>query len=422
MYWRESIISTPENWVFISSVSKSLAALSLQRAKAAPLDIRLEMAQVKKTPGFSDLLASHMKNAGSLLVHFGFPIQQLAQTIPIFPQSMPNLRWLSLIGQPEGGNWSIDPFGPLSPALAGLDLTFIPLYPSFLQLRALTFLSVFHSQFNLHLDTLLDFLEQNHSLKRATLVIKFTDPSLRSSRRQVTIRNSFKNLTIGSPDVMDANALMSSVAPQRVLHLEIYLTNQNPRSDDVASLISTAHASNPDPPTNMEYHLEKNSIRLSRPNGSFTFQGLFGPKNLFKEFPPLHFTSVRVFHIRRVRTPTLLFDRITLPLPHLPALETLVFEYGTTVPFPFSALLSDLSSSPSLKTLAFLDCGFEEGFVEKLAQFASNRKNTISAWLHRVVIVNSKGTLPEFASIEALRKHVSVVDVRIGDKLPADLI
>ena len=60
--------------------------------------------------------------------------------------------------------------------------------------------------------------------------------------------------------------------------------------------------------------------------------------------------------------------------------------------------------------------------MEELTRLASNRKNTTSTWLHRVAIINSKGILPKFASIEALRKHVPVVDVQIGDKLPADLI
>src|SRR5882762_10368238 len=40
-YWRDSIISMPENWALISSDWRKLAELSLERAKAAPLSVRL---------------------------------------------------------------------------------------------------------------------------------------------------------------------------------------------------------------------------------------------------------------------------------------------------------------------------------------------------------------------------------------------
>jgi len=56
-----------------------------------------------------------------------------------------------------------------------------------------------------------------------------------------------------------------------------------------------------------------------------------------------------------------------------------------------------------------------------LTQFASDRKNTNSARLHRVVIVHWQGKFPSIASIRRLKKHVPVVDVRISTGLPADL-
>jgi len=56
-----------------------------------------------------------------------------------------------------------------------------------------------------------------------------------------------------------------------------------------------------------------------------------------------------------------------------------------------------------LKTLAFLDFGITEGFIAELAQFASNRKNTTSATLHHVVIINSaNGQVPGVTSVKRL--------------------
>ena len=416
-YWRESIISTPENWALISSKSKNLVALSLQRAKAAPLDIRLDMAEVKKTPGFSDLLKPHIRNIETLHVSLS-SIQELTQTLPGFPQSTPNLRSLSLAGKVCEWEWTIDPFGPLT-ALTHLSLTFVPLYPSFLHLRTLTDLTLDYTRFKLHLDTLLDFLEENRSLERATLDMMFPEPSFRNSRRQVPIRNRLQSLTIISPYSTDANVLASNIALQKGAHLEFSLYNLNAGLDDVLPIISMAHLSNLWSPTLMEYTPYQMTIQLLGPNGSFSFCA-FGLKDPFTGFPPAYLTNVREF--RYYGPASLTAPPFAFSPPALPALETLVIKCETILSHLFSILFSNPSSPPSLKILAFLDCNLDENFMEELTRFALDRKDTTSAWLYRVVIVNSKGILPKFASIEALKKHVSVVDAQIGDKLPADLV
>lgn len=60
------------------------------------------------------------------------------------------------------------------------------------------------------------------------------------------------------------------------------------------------------------------------------------------------------------------------------------------------------------KTLGFSG---DSVFME-LTQFASNRKNTTSVWLHRVVVAHWK-TSPSIASFRKLEEHVPVVDVRV---------
>lgn len=59
--------------------------------------------------------------------------------------------------------------------------------------------------------------------------------------------------------------------------------------------------------------------------------------------------------------------------------------------------------------------------MKDLTQFASNRKKTALAWLHRVVVVHSDGILPSVASIRGLEEHIPVVDARIATELPMDL-
>jgi hypothetical protein len=57
----------------------------------------------------------------------------------------------------------------------------------------------------------------------------------------------------------------------------------------------------------------------------------------------------------------------------------------------------------------------------ELTQYAVERRDTTSAWLHRVVIINSDGMFPPISSIRKLGEHVPVVDVKVGKELPRDL-
>ena len=422
-HWREAIISTPENWTLISSRSGGLTSLSLQRAKAAPLEIRLDMRQVRENPGFSALITPHIRNTGTLLIGYVLSIEELVQTLQNFPQSMPNLRSLTLTRESESPNrdWSIDPFGPSIPALTHLSLKYIPLYPAFLHLRTLTSLTLSSYNFNLHLDTLLDFLEENHSLNRLNLCIGFAASARRSSRRQAPIRNRLQSLVIFSVSAMDANALISNIALKCGAHLNITLYDPSAGLNDLPSAISMTHLSNLRSPTLVKYDHERMSIRLLGPNGSFSLEA-FNRGDPFAGFPPAHFANVRTFQHSRSELAGYPLEPIVFYSSSLPTLETLVVENEATVSFLLSDLFSDPSSSPSLRILAFFDCDLNENFMEELTLFASDRKKTTSAWLYRVVIVNSKGILPRFASIKALRKHVPVVDVQIGEKLPASVI
>ena len=422
-YWRESIISTPENWTQISSRSKSLAALSLQRAKAAPLEICLDMRQIRGNPGFSDLITPHIQNIETLRIDSISTIEEFRRLLPDFPQSMPNLRSISLSGH-AGLDWSIKPIGSVSTVLAHLSLVHIPLYPLFPHLRTLTDLTLRYHRFDLHLDILLDFLEENCSLERVNLYIRFTNPALRSSRRRVPIGNRLQSLTIISRDAMDGNALISNIALQRGAQLEITLYDRNAGLNDLLSIISKAHLSNLKSPTHMRFNPSPRNIQLLGPNGSFSFKRYNAPEAPFESFPLHHLTNIRSFYLMRytLESDKCSVESMAFPPSSLPALETFIIEYEFTTSHLFSELFLNPSSSPSLNTLAFLNCYLDEGFMDELVRFASNRKNTTSARLHRVVIVNSRGILPRFALLEELGKHVPVVEAQIGKKLPTDLI
>ena len=416
--WRESIISTPGNWTLVSSYRKGLAVSSLERSKAAPVKLSLDMCDIRGDPEFSFLITSYIQNAETLRINGLSTIEEFTQTLPNFPQLLPNLRLLYLSGCADLGR-SVDPFGSSFPTLTQFSLMDIPLYPSFLRLRTLTDLSLFYDKFDLHLDTLLDFLEENPSLERAILDIEFTTPSLRSLQGRVVTANRLRSLAILSSEAMDGSALISSIALQRGAHLTISLYDYRAGQNDLLSVISMAHLPNLRSPTHMTYNPDHRNVRLLGPNGSLSFDA-FG-LNPFPELPSPHLTNVRSFYFIRRESRSIIYG-VVFPPSSFPALETLVVEHEATVSHLFSALFSNPSSSPSLETLAFLDCVLGEDFMEELTRFASNRKNTTSAWLRRVFIVDSKGGLPGAASIDELGKHVPDVDARIGEKLPADLM
>ena len=159
--------------------------LSLERAKAAPLTINLDMYKLEptKNPQFHELLLSHIHSTISLSANTP-STSELVRIFPDFPKSMPNLQSLSL-GSNGQADWTqSDPFDFSAHTLKSLALRSIPFYPSLLSIRTLTKLTLIDYHFDLHLDVLLNFLEESHSLESANLSIGFLKPSLRQSQRQ----------------------------------------------------------------------------------------------------------------------------------------------------------------------------------------------------------------------------------------------
>jgi len=425
-YWRGSLVSTPGNWTLISSNRSELTALSLERAKASRLDVSINMYPFRADPECSGLIIPYLQNIDTLRVYDLPGIEELTRALPKFPQSTPNLRSLTLHRAYTSTEWdpTIDPFESLAHTVKHLSLLNIPLYPSILNLRSLTDLNLRYHSFDPHLDILLTFLEQNRSLERATLDIRFTGPSLRQSRRQAAIKTRLQHLSISCNNPMNAQALISGIALRRGAHLEITSLDQNTGLNDVLSDVSTAHLSNLPSPAFLEYQSYPRDIRLHGRNGSFSFYCFPSSGTPFVEFPLLSLTDVREFRFKH-HTPKRLQSSLNPPVFHpssFPTLETLVVEYDTDVLHFLSALLPNPSALPSLKTLAFLNCVITDDFMEKLARFASDRESTTFARLYHVVIIHEDGRFPSATSIHALGRHVPVVDVRFGSKLPKDLM
>jgi len=74
------------------------------------------MRQVKRNPGFSDLIMRYIQNTETLGFGHISTIEQLAQMVSGFPQSTPNLRSLSLSGRTDSVQTAV-PFGSFIPFL-----------------------------------------------------------------------------------------------------------------------------------------------------------------------------------------------------------------------------------------------------------------------------------------------------------------
>ena len=225
---------------------------------------------------------------------------------------------------------------------------------------------------------------------------------------------------------MDAQILISAISLRRGAHLEIS-SGCGMGLNEILSGISTTHLANLPDPTYIEYESHPREIRLHGPNGTFSFNNFDGLDDLFVEFPVLPpLTNIREFRfIHRTSLIPPPGPELSHRLTSFPSLETLAIECdiecNTELSDALSPLMSNEWNHPSLKTLAFLDCIITDEFMTQLTRFASNRKNTVLAGLHRVVIVHTDGKFPSAASIRVLQGIVPVVDIRFGKELPMDL-
>ena len=389
--------------------------MSLERAKEAPLVIHLEF---RLERGFLDLLRPHVQSITSLSCEGYSVVEELAQALPHFPESTPKLRSLALEDRSSRTKWGlVDQFEfSTHTMLKELSLSYVPLLPSILSLRTLTKFSLCDRDFQLPLDTLLSFLEENRSLESATFEIMFAEPSLSHSQRRTPVGNGLRHLSIMASEAANIRPLISNIALQEGATLTLELYGKGGITE-IFSGVSLMHLSNLSSPTFMEYRHSSRSIRLLGVDGCFSYNGYRDPKIPFEGFPLLPLASVRELHLKCCGS-WILADFCP---SFFPSLEVLAIDRGSSISF-LSPELPSSTPSPLLKTLAFLDCVITEDFMAILAQIALRRKNDVSTSLHRVVIIDSGCEFPPDASVERLREYVPIVEVFRGKEFPKDLL
>ena len=152
----------------------------------------------------------------------------------------------------------------------------------------------------LHLDILLDSLEENRSLTGATIRIRFTEPSLRRSLRRAAIENRLRCLRMACCDSMDGRAPMSIIGLWKGAELEFDCCGYYAvcaRVDDVLSNVSATHLSNLPSSTSMAYRAHTRRVQLRGPNGTASFSSDSNSDTPFVKFSQLPLVNVRRLHL-----------------------------------------------------------------------------------------------------------------------------
>ena len=286
-YWHPSIVSAPENWALISCRNKSLAELSLERSKASPLEVSLQMDAFLEQPGFPDLLIPHLENIETLRISGLTSVDGITKALPDFPRSTPNLRSLEIPFWGQDPDPSVDPFQPFPHTLTDLTLHNISLYPSLLGIRTLAQFKCSDWQLRLPLDATFIILEQNPALESVTLMDYFPEfePPSHYPQRPALVGDRLRKLRIGCIDsILGVQTLLSRISLGRGADLGIYSLERG--LDEILSGIPTRHFANLPSPDFMQYRSYQREIQLRGPNGTFTFR-TDSLQDLFVEFPIL---------------------------------------------------------------------------------------------------------------------------------------
>ena len=401
-HWHGSLVSTATHWTKISGRSEKLAALSLRRSGAALLTMRFNMEEIE--PEFSELITPHVGRIKDLVLRNLTTTDDLFQKFPGFPQSMPSLKKLELKLLDRSDHWEnrVDPFQSLPSALKYLLLERIPLYPSFLKLRNLTYFKFKDLQFHHHIDKLFKFLKGNRLLETVDLDIDIENPNFRTPSLPGQVNNlKLSYLSVSSKDPGVVRTLISKIrTPSRG---SLHITPRNPSISFGQILF---HAPTKEfveklSPDRMTFHFGS-FLELSGQNGIFRFRG---PPN-----PPMNLADIPLSSFKKIRELYLWIGHPSMLDPsRFPALEVLFICEGK-----LSAVLSPFflspESSPMLKTITIKDCQLSTDFMDKLLQFVKHKK-TAGTPLSCIEIVHKAPGAddPFHKKLRQLGKHVQVV-------------
>ena len=367
--------------------------MSLPRLEAVPSnsEIHLDMNEPSQHldthifHGIESLSITHFDNSKNLSTRFLH-----------FSTSFPSLQSLCVRASypSHDGNLSSDPFRSLPRTLKRLTLCDVPLYPSFCQLQTLTNLHLDCGAFDHTLDTLLEVLDRNPSLKDVDLRIQFKSRELRRSNRRVPVQmtNNLKYLGIASNEAEDIKALISQVTLSRGVVLAVKHSREAEGFRTILSDINTTRFKNLASPIHMEYAHGLFSMFSGEEGGLVLKVDDDLPCNGALSFGKIRECPVMGSLCRTIQLLDLTMHRQPGVFePSLfPALEILIINRDSNLKETLAELFSLPHLCPELKALEFLKCDISGEFTTELTQYVSARKRITSGQLLRITIVHKE--------------------------------
>ena len=417
-FWRETLISNPESWSFVSSEYMDLVPLFLERSGSYPLEVELS----------TDTSSSY--TIGHIMLHVG----RLAtlrcrleeanvgslQTLSLFDHS-PNLHTLSIrIARAPIVSPQVIEMALVSgdmPTLRTLELLPFPVTPQFVQFKHLT---------NLHLNVIystltrvLDLLAANPSLEKVRLLGNFEDSEDARAIRSVLL-GRLKSLTVER--CMPCTFLEKLNFPRNA---RIFI-----RYNLISQLIPFAFTL---PRTMKEYaNLQGlTSLHVLMAYQNDTYIDVTGPHgSVALQFMDLQDASpvcgaiaslltagitqlVCEFHPALARTE---MDKVIKMMVILPDLEEAVLvHFGGVDMQRFLSALKNTSGWVKLLRLKFVHCRQTANWIGDLIEVAAERMDEGLA-LETVVVVDERKEVHEFFGVlEGFVKTLELVEVEAGE-------
>jgi len=297
--------------------------------------------------------------------------------------------------------------------LKSLHFTRVPLYPVLFGIESLVDLKLVDYKFPFQ--KFIGFLESNLNLEAVELRIEFSKSSLPTTPERVVSLPRLRRLALICNNSIDARALLSSLYLPHGINIGVQGSRENSCGDMLSFLpCPSTHIQDLFAPiTTIKYLPSPERLHLYGNNGSLSFHSNGAPQNFYEELDLFDTSAVREFHL-----PNRHRDRLYWVLERLPALEALIISQGNPGQTVLSVLAKEPLLCPSLKIIAFLDCGMNHELVNELEMVLTKREHSTAARLHQVVIVNRTYDLPGHFLISRIRRIVPRVDVMASDELP----
>ena len=425
-YWREVIRSNPSNWKLIGTRWKRLAPLCLKLSKAVPLVVDVAVKDSDGDEAFFKALLPNIPRIKSLRLTECTSVEGIAHDLPGFFDS-PILDLVTL--ELHQSTTPAQPFpsneAPLPPILRhvqnlkSLRLTQIPIYPTLFNIPSLVELKLAGYTTPFDFGAFVGFLESNLALISVDLEIRFTEGSVWEVPARRVSLSCLRRLTITCSEAIDSKGLLSCITLPHGIRLEVVLTKLGSCPPFPSLLPSSLNAIRKilHPISIVKTRYESPTLHISNGKSLLSLKATGYHSTFYSGLSLFSTSAVREFHVSIYpHSPT--GNKLSWALERLPALEVLAIFEATFPLGAFCMLAKEPVLCPSLRTIAFFDCGMSEDVVKELGDVITTRRDSFATQLYRVVIVNNITAPPSIKAIQQLRRSVPYVEARVDDKLP----